>query len=420
MVAFCVLAAGLATAAPAHAEHEESVKETLKRDSDQLSRSGTWFRGERGETGDNGFYYTYWPDSYARWDFGNLRGVFRAELFYPGQSAVKWDTCSVPILRRGCKPRPPTASPRIRILQRDDNGREQIIYDRTDSIIKIEDGKRKRKNGWYGWRNNVELNGHIIVEISKRYSDSKHRLAADSFRFIWRDLHPLDKVVAIQACKLDVVNQVLKIERIKRTTKVVLEFARDIAVDAAITAALAALGGPAAIAYKVVSVTNKVRKVEFISKATGAAIDIAQAARRLARAHRNQLPKLLREALDKGKEAEDIIRDGVELGIELVHAVSASLSWDSQRRVDKYLKDCEKSDISIWDDPWDIFIKAGYLDYVQSWHLTPAEPEPQPDPTPAPTPAPTQSPGGAWTVAISLGANNSGSNYCPFSQLACR
>lgn len=272
-----------------------------------------------------------------------------------------------------------------------------------------------------GTSTKVELDGptRVVVRMSNR-SSRGDIIVADSFELRWRDLHPMDKVVAIQACKLDVVNQVLKIERIKRITKVVLEFARDIAVDAAITAALAALGGPAAIAYKVVSVTNKVRKVEFISKATGAAIDITQAARRLARAHRNQLPKLFSEALDKGKKAEDIIRDGVELGIELVHAVSASLSWDSQRRVDKYLKDCEKSDISIWDDPWDIFIKAGYLDYVQSWHLTPAEPEPQPDPTPAPTPAPTQSPGGSRTLAISLGANNSGSNYCPFSQLACR
>ena len=39
-----------------------------------------------------------------------------------------------------------------------------------------------------------------------------------------------------------------------------------------------------------------------------------------------------------------------------------------------------------------------------------------PDPTPEPTPPPQR----VRSVAISLGANNSGSNYCPFSQLACR
>ena len=202
LLVLCVLAAGLVASSPtASADHIESKEQgDISRDSDTLHREGgTWYRGQRGGTGSNGFYYTYDHKSYANWHFGELRGLYRAELYYPGQDAIQKGSCK--LLGWNCTSRPPTASPRIRILQDDGNGFE-VIYDWKTSI---RDNNGKRKEGWWGW-NNVELNGYIIVQIRKRYQDDKYRLAADSFRLKHRGLFEKDRRVAIEFCKANALS----------------------------------------------------------------------------------------------------------------------------------------------------------------------------------------------------------------------
>lgn len=153
----------------------------ITRDSDALRRyGGPWYKGERGNSGPDGFWYTYDPDAYADWHFGDLEGEFRAEVHYPSSAAVEAGTCGSD--DRGCRRRPPTASPHYYVWQRDSNGEWDIIYDWKTSIL---DSDGERKEGWWGW-NNVRLNGYIVARIFKRYDDTTYRLAADSFRFIRR------------------------------------------------------------------------------------------------------------------------------------------------------------------------------------------------------------------------------------------
>ena len=195
LLVFVVMANVLLPAPPANASHKES-RGTTTVDSRELDRrGGPWYRGEGGKTGDDGYWYTYRSDSRAYWNFGDLRGVFRAELHYPHRDAHKWNTCNW--LGLNCVPRPPTASPRIQIQQRNSNGSWVTIRDFRSSVL---DSNRKYKTGWWGW-NNVELDGEVRVRIRKRFSDDKYRLAADKFRFIWKAYHSDDIETAVSACK---------------------------------------------------------------------------------------------------------------------------------------------------------------------------------------------------------------------------
>lgn len=183
-----------------------SVNEDITKYYNNIERTGRWYKGERGGTkifenlNNNDFWYTYDSTSHAYWHFGDMRGRYKAEVYYPSQNAVKAGTCSFWILKKNCKARPPSASPQIKIWEcnRKDyicstvfTGRDRIRNSKNDN---------KRKEGWWGW-NNITLDGYIIVEISKRYSDDEYRLAAGSFRFLWEQFHQDDVDTAIKSCE---------------------------------------------------------------------------------------------------------------------------------------------------------------------------------------------------------------------------
>ena len=114
-------------------------------------------------------------------------------------------------LNRYCQGRNATASPRFRIQIWDDDNRQwQTVRDYRTSIRKT---SGDYKTGWWGW-NDVVLDGRVRVEIRKRYNDDRYRLAADAFRFLWRDLTPSDREIAIALCKASALNEVLEQRRI--------------------------------------------------------------------------------------------------------------------------------------------------------------------------------------------------------------
>lgn len=182
LVVAAVLSAGMAVVTTqASADHIESFDQgDIEKDADDLKRyGGPWYRGNGGGTGLSGFYYTYKKTSRAYWYFGNLRGVYRAETFYPGRGAYKgtchwWDNS-----RGKCRYRPPTASPRFEIQRKNDNGLWQTVRTLDDSIL---DSEGNYKEGWWGW-NGIQLEGNIRVKITKKSGD---RLAAARFRFEWQ------------------------------------------------------------------------------------------------------------------------------------------------------------------------------------------------------------------------------------------
>ena len=194
VVVVAVLLVGLVgIAPPANANHTNHIESRdlgdIKRDSDVLRReNGQWYEGEGGGTGSNGFWYTYNSDSYARWYFTTLRGTYRVEHFYPGRDAVKKYSCGM--FNTTCVYRPPTASPRFKIWQFDwDRDRWDIIFDRVSSV---KDQNGEYKTGWWGWSDNIELDGYIVVEVRKSEDENNLRLAADSFRLLWRGFLPED------------------------------------------------------------------------------------------------------------------------------------------------------------------------------------------------------------------------------------
>ena len=207
LLAVAVFAVGMVVAAdPVSADHVESREQgDITGDDDELrTYGGHWYKGEGGDTGRDGFWYTYDPDSYAYWYFGDLRGVYIAENFFPGRDATKNNSCG--ILNTSCQARPPTASPHYRVWERDDDGNWSTIYDwRTG----IRDSDGDYKTGWWGW-NDVKLDGYIVVEVRKRYDDNDFRLAADRFRFRWSDLLPDDRNLAIAFCRANALNEVVQ------------------------------------------------------------------------------------------------------------------------------------------------------------------------------------------------------------------
>ena len=329
--------------------------------------------GEGGGTGGNGFYYSTSSDAYSYWYFGSLRGTYRAKFFYVGHDAIgrdstRSDGCG--LLNRHCSPRNPTANSRYEIQQQNEQGEWEVVYRFNNNL---RDSNGALKEGWR-WRGGVELDGNIRVKVYKRYDNNWSRLAVDSFRLEWRDLLPIDKFTAITACKVDVFDEVvLKIKAIKGVAQVVLEFAKDVAIDAAIAAAVTALGGPAAIAYTVIRTTSKIKQVRFVARAGEKALDLIDAYRALARSLNANVPTIIREAIDTGQDIKDLIESGTDLGLELVEAIlNDNFDEEDRERYHRYVKACEEPNgVDIWDDLWEIVTKDGYLDYVQNWHPNP-------------------------------------------------
>lgn len=411
LLALSVLAASLsitvnAAAMPsAAADHIESEKNRQKKDhTPQFFTPSRWKKGTGGRSG-SGFWYVTAPNFNAVWNFGDLRGVYRPGFYLPNK--VTWGRDAKPLA---------TGTAYYRIQQNQGSGWETVYQWSQDQGELI----RREKNDNFWWRKNAEIELSGRVRVLVRMSSRSGVVVVDSFKLDWIDLHSHDKFAAIQACKIDVIDEVGKIEQIKSVSKVVLEFAKDLAVDAAITSALAAFGGPVAIAYKVISETRKLKRYQFVHKSTGNLIDLAEAYNRLKDRYYQNFPRLIGEALGQSQDAKDLVEAGANLGLELLEAIETSLSADSRRRVSFYTGVCEKRDgVSVWDDPWDWIIRTGYLEYVQDWHpapqsteSTPSQPDPEPTPpVSSPTPQPQ-----AKELRISWGSDASGRSDCPQGQ----
>ncbi|MXY09197.1 MAG: CHAP domain-containing protein [Acidimicrobiaceae bacterium] len=185
LIAALILAAVLAGTAIANASHASSALQVTTRGSDELQRyGGEWIKGERGNTGSDGFWYTYESSSYGYWYFGSLHGIFRASYYLPGRDAIRSGSCFL----WWCDAAPPTASPQFHIQQQnDDDSWETIRHLRAN----VRDANNKYKTGWWYW-NDIQLDGNIRVRLSKRFADDKYRLAVDSFSFRWTGELPKD------------------------------------------------------------------------------------------------------------------------------------------------------------------------------------------------------------------------------------
>ena len=374
-----VLSGGLAVdPTPAAADHIESVSNDVKKDSHQLRRyGGSWYRGEGGGTGSNGFYYTYDNSSYGYWYFGNLRGVYRAELFYPDRDAVKWDSCDW--RNRNCRMRPPTASPRFLIQQKNTSGRWSTIYDLKDKIY----ANGEYKTGWKGWDSRIELDGSIRVKVQKRYGDDKYRLAADSFQFKWRDLLPEDKKIAISLCQAQAIDEVIQQKGVIAWVK----FVRGVA-EIALTVSVTYLTGFA-------TATALPAAVARAAQAVGALKNLRNAA---------QLSSMLTKlssairAVQQIPRAADLVRNGMEItqqgllfaihAIELTDDIAKTgILGEHEHLYDDYKSWCKHRDGTLVDwsagkpdwffgngpgggcsylDRWTCV--SGYLDHVARWH----------------------------------------------------
>ena len=177
-VAMTVMATVLSTAPTVAHAHGDHGAHDIKRDAKHLVRYGTWWQGEGGGTGSDGFWYTYSRSSRAYWYFGNLRGVFKASYYYPGSNASKNGTCG--LFDSRCLRRAPTASPKIEIQEQNYSGKWVTVHTLVDTY------KSSRRGKWVSWIN-LDLNAPIRARISKRDNDNSSRLAADSFKFQWQD-----------------------------------------------------------------------------------------------------------------------------------------------------------------------------------------------------------------------------------------
>ena len=360
-----VMATGLAVAAsPARADHIESINRDVTRDDDDLRRYGTWHKGSGGGSGwsgwRNSFWYTTRTTSYAYWYFGELRGVYRAEIFYPTRAA---------------RPRP-TASPKFEIQQQD------ARTERWHTVRTVRD--RIRENGNYKtkWKgvNNVVLDGKIRVKISKRYGDNRYILAADQFRFKWRDLIEEDKKIAIQLCQANALNEVVQQKEVIGWVKLIKDV-NTIVTSAAVSyllgvAAIKAV--PAAIAGVGTTITAMTR----LKSATPVLKAVADATRFI-----QQTPRLI-DLTSKGLE---LTSTGLKVVVEMINfaddVAADGVLGEHTYLYDKYKRLCEYRDGTAVD--WDtgqvdyLFGKgygggcrtllkwscvSGYLDHAAKWH----------------------------------------------------
>lgn len=307
LLAAVMLSVSMAVVAPpAGADHVESFNQgDITRDSDVLKRyGGTWYKGGLGGTGSNGFSYTYRNSSYAYWHFGDLRGTYRAEAFHPYRDAAQDGTCG--LLDSSCRRRPPTASPHYKIWQMDAQGNWEIVRDWKS---RIRDANGDYKEGWWGI-NDVELNGYIVVEVRKRYSDNKYRLAADAFKLEWRGLIPEDREIAVTFCKAGRLDEVIQSRQIIATVDFTEAVARSVlAISTSYLVGVGAANLPGAL----VNALNGVHAIKNAAQLAAVAKQISDAIRVIQDSTRYL--DLIKDGLEFALHVQEFTDDLVEAGV---------------------------------------------------------------------------------------------------------